>query len=63
MSNSIDSLNLNASQKLAAFLVIMGEGWGGGINKKIFFFTKLDGFKTIVKIWIVIKGSEYVFRI
>ena len=33
MSNSIDSLNLNASQKLAAFLVIMGEDAAADIVK------------------------------
>ena len=33
MSNSIDSLNLNASQKLAAFLVIMGEDAAAEIVK------------------------------
>ena len=33
MSNSIDTLNLNASQKLAAFLVIMGEDAAADIVK------------------------------
>jgi flagellar motor switch protein FliG len=33
MSNSVDSLNLNASQKLAAFLVIMGEDAAADIVK------------------------------
>ena len=33
MSNSIDTLNLNASQKLAAFLVIMGEDAAAEIVK------------------------------
>ena len=33
MSNSVDSLNLNASQKLAAFLVIMGEDAAAEIVK------------------------------
>ena len=33
MSNSIDSLNLNASQKLAPFLVIMGEDAAADIVK------------------------------